>query len=46
VFRQYFAKGDYIINRRALFNPPGVGPFDKDPDDNIPFPGFDEDPEE
>jgi hypothetical protein len=25
---------------------PGVGPFDKDPDDDIPFRGFDEDPEQ
>jgi hypothetical protein len=41
-----FDKWDYIIDRWGLFNPPGVGPFDKDPDDNIPFPGFDEDPEE
>jgi hypothetical protein len=41
-----FDKWDYIIDRWGLFNPPGVGPFDKDPDDNIPFHGFDEDPEE
>jgi hypothetical protein len=41
-----FDKWDYIIDRWGLFNPPGVGPFDKDPDDNIPFLGFDEDPEE
>lgn len=41
-----FDKWDYIIDRWGLFNPPGVGPFDKDPDDDIPFPGFDEDPEE
>ena len=41
-----FDKKDYIIDRWDLFNPPGVGPFDKDPDDNIPFPGFDEDTEE
>jgi hypothetical protein len=27
-------------------NPPGIGPFDKDPDDDIPFLGFEEDPEE
>ena len=27
-------------------NPPGIGPFDKDPDDDIPFHGFEEDPEE
>ena len=41
-----FDKWDYIIDRWGLFNPPGVGPFDKDPDDDIPFHGFDEDPEE
>lgn len=32
-----FDKEDYIIDRWGLFNPPGVGPFDKDPDDDIPF---------
>ena len=32
-----FDKWDYIIDRWGLFNPPGVGPFDKDPDDDIPF---------
>lgn len=37
-----FDKWDYIIDRWGLFNPPGVGPFDKDPDENIPF-NFDED---
>jgi hypothetical protein len=37
-----FDKWDYIIDRWGLFNPPGVGPFDKDPDDDIPFDGFDE----
>jgi hypothetical protein len=41
-----FDKWDYIIDRWGLFNPPGVGPFDKDPDDDIPFNGFEEDPEE
>ena len=41
-----FDKWDYIIDRWGLFNPPGVGPFDKDPDDDIPFHGFEEDPEE
>jgi len=41
-----FDKWDYIIDRWGLFNPPGVGPFDKDPDDDIPFRGFHEDPEE
>lgn len=40
-----FDKWDYIIDRWGLFNPPGVGPFDKDPDDDIPFRGFEEDPE-
>jgi len=37
-----FDKWDYIIDRWGLFNPPGVGPFDKDPDDDIPFTGFNE----
>ncbi len=32
-----FDKNDYIIDRWGLFNPPGIGPFDKDPDDDIPF---------
>lgn len=41
-----FDKWDYIIDRWGLFNPPGVGPFDKDPDDDIPFHGFDDDPDE
>jgi hypothetical protein len=41
-----FDKWDYIIDRWGLFNPPGVGPFDKDPDDDIPFRSFEEDPEE
>ena len=38
-----FDKWDYIIDRWGLFNPPGIGPFDKDPDDDIPFHGFDPD---
>ena len=38
-----FDKWDYIIDCWGLFNPPGVGPFDKDPDDDIPFKGFTED---
>ena len=38
-----FDKWDYIIDRWGLFNPPGVGPFDKDPDDDIPFSGFESD---
>lgn len=37
-----FDKWDYIIDRWGLFNPPGVGPSDKEPDDDIPFNGFDE----
>lgn len=41
-----FDKWDYIIDRWGLFNPPGIGPFDKDPDDDIPFHGFEEDPQE
>ncbi len=32
-----FDKWEYMIDRWGLFNPPGVGPFDKDPDDDIPF---------
>jgi len=32
-----FDKWNYYIDRWGLFNPPGVGPFDKDPDDDIPF---------
>ncbi len=39
-----FDKWDYIIDRWGLFNPPGVGPFDKDPDNDIPFRGYEEDP--
>jgi hypothetical protein len=35
-----FDPWDYVIDRWGLFNPPGVGPFDKDPDDDIPFDGF------
>jgi hypothetical protein len=41
-----FDKWDYIIDRWGLFNPPGIGPFDKDPDDGLPFHGFEEDSEE
>ena len=37
-----FDPWNYIIDRWGLFNPPGVGPFDHDPDDDIPFNGFDE----
>jgi hypothetical protein len=32
-----FDKWNYYIDRWGLFNPPGVGPFDKDPDNDIPF---------
>lgn len=32
-----FDPWDYIIDRWGLFNPPGVSPFDKDPDDDLPF---------
>ena len=32
-----FDKENYIIDRWGLFNPPGVGPHDHDPDDDIPF---------
>ena len=32
-----FDKWDYIIDRWGLFNPPGVGPFDHDPDDDVPY---------
>jgi hypothetical protein len=35
-----FNKWDYVIDRWGLFNPPGVGPLDKDPDDDIPFFGL------
>jgi hypothetical protein len=41
-----FDKWDYIIDRWGLFNPPGIGPFDKDPDDGLSFHGFEEDSEE
>jgi hypothetical protein len=41
-----FDKWDYVIDRWGLFNPPGVGPFDKDPDDDIPFHGFEENTDE
>ncbi len=32
-----FDKWDYVIDRWGLFNPPGIGPFDKDPDDDLPL---------
>lgn len=31
-----FDQWDYIIDRWGLFNPPGIGPFDHDPDDDLP----------
>jgi hypothetical protein len=37
-----FDKWNYIIDRWGLFNPHGVGPFDKDPDDDIPFNPFED----
>jgi hypothetical protein len=37
-----FDISNYMIDRWGLFNPPGVGPFDKDLDDDIPFEGFDD----
>jgi hypothetical protein len=30
-----FDRWDYVIDRWGLFNPPGVGPFDHDPDEDI-----------
>ena len=39
-----FDQWDYAIDRWGLFNPPGVGPFDHDPDDDIPFDPEDEFP--
>lgn len=32
-----FDQWNYVIDRWGLFNPPGVSPFDHDPDDDIPF---------
>lgn len=40
LFIQWVASFDpwcYEIDRWGLFNPPGVGPFDKDPDRDIPW---------
>jgi len=31
-----FDPWEYVIDRWGLFNPPGVGPFDHDPDDDLP----------
>ncbi|PTN08013.1 hypothetical protein [Mangrovibacterium marinum] len=32
-----FDPTNYVVDRWGLFNPPGVGPNDKSPDDDIPF---------
>lgn len=32
-----FDQWNYVIDRWGLFNPPGVDPHDKDPDDDLPF---------
>jgi len=32
-----FDQWNYIIDRWGLFNPPGVGPFDTDTEDDMPF---------
>jgi hypothetical protein len=37
-----FNKWDYITDCWGLFNPPGVGPFDHDSDEDIPFNGFED----
>ncbi|MBN1649678.1 MAG: hypothetical protein JW857_00035 [Bacteroidales bacterium] len=37
-----FDQWEYVIDRWGLFNPPGIGPNDHDPDDDIPFDGFDD----
>lgn len=34
-----FDRWNYHIDRWGLFNPPGVGPHDKDPDEDIPWDG-------
>ncbi len=36
-----FDKWNYVIDRWGLFNPPGIGPHDHDPDDDIPWEGPD-----
>jgi hypothetical protein len=41
LFINWFA-GFYIIDRWGLSYPPGVSPFDKDMDDDIPFNADDE----
>lgn len=35
-----FDKWNYIIDRWGLFNPPGVGPFDPDTDEDLPDDDF------
>jgi len=37
-----FDQWSYVIDRWGLFNPPGISPFDKDPDEDIPFSPFEE----
>lgn len=37
-----FDPWDYVIDRWGMFNPPGVSAHDKDPDEDLPFEGFDE----
>jgi len=32
-----FDQTNYVVDRWGLFNPPGVGPNDKNPDDDLPF---------
>ena len=32
-----FDPWNYVIDRWGLFNPPGVGPFDYDPEDDMPY---------
>ncbi|MDZ7775998.1 MAG: hypothetical protein U5L09_10605 [Bacteroidales bacterium] len=34
---QSFDQWNYIKDSWGLFSPPGVGPFDDDPDDDVPF---------
>jgi len=41
-----FDQWNYVTDRWGLFNPPGVGPFDKDPDEGLPFEGWDEEEDE
>lgn len=32
-----FDQTHYVVDRWGLFNPPGIGPNDKNPDDDLPF---------